>query len=323
MSNHHINHVFKHGPRKTAERMVLLAIADRADARTGCCDPSMADIAERCGFTQRGARKIVRRLETDGWLEVEVARGRGNRSRYRVILLTRKEPEDRNEKTGTGDRLSADESQKTGTGVQENRNGGSPEPLEPFGDGGGARALNADFRERKIDEPPSVERDGSPSEPQPTADPEKQDCARQTWREELLEALGVEPPGVTATGRVLIDQADMHEAQRWERDLGLSRVEILEVILEVMAARRDGPPRTLRYFRDPMQRLAAAKRAPKLEIDEGQHHDHATRNQSHGDRVVPFHRNRHAAHRHGNRKAVGDPWVAAARDWPDGGNHGP
>jgi len=64
--------------------LVLLALADFADD-TGWCWPSMATIARKARVSERGARGIIRRLETDGLLISEQSKGRTS-SRYRVIV---------------------------------------------------------------------------------------------------------------------------------------------------------------------------------------------------------------------------------------------
>lgn len=97
----------------------------------------------------------------------------------------------------------------------------------------------------------------SPEKPKPPPDP--------TFRERLLEAMGLDPSGLTGpTGRIIGTQADMQEARLW-LGLGLTEDEIVARVAEVMAAKRDGPPGSFRYFRAPMERLAALKAAPPLE----------------------------------------------------------
>lgn len=83
-----------------------------------------------------------------------------------------------------------------------------------------------------------------------------------TWREEMLVAMGLDPSGLTATGKMLGKAADLERAARWESELGLTRPEILAVIRETMAGKRDGPPGSFMYFEMPMARLRAAKDSP-------------------------------------------------------------
>ena len=84
-------------------------------------------------------------------------------------------------------------------------------------------------------------------------------------RERILEAIGVDPiSGLTGQGgRMLGTLAHMQDAQRWS-ELGLTIEEQVEVIREVMAAKRDGPPKSFNYFNDAMRRAAGQKAAPAL-----------------------------------------------------------
>ena len=58
----------------SAERVVLLAMADHADD-AGKCWPAMGTLASKCEMTDRGVRKIVRRLAERGFLATELSRG--------------------------------------------------------------------------------------------------------------------------------------------------------------------------------------------------------------------------------------------------------
>jgi hypothetical protein len=65
-----------------------------------------------------------------------------------------------------------------------------------------------------------------------------------TWREQVLDAIGVSSSGMDLVGR-------------WMTDLGLTKDQILAVLRETAAAKSDGPPSNLRYFTKAMQREAA------------------------------------------------------------------
>lgn len=80
-----VNRVLERSRAKKGARMVLLAIAERAD-ETGWCWPSMADIARRCSVSPRRARSAVARLVAIGELERHVKRGRAHTNRYRIVL---------------------------------------------------------------------------------------------------------------------------------------------------------------------------------------------------------------------------------------------
>lgn len=87
-----------------------------------------------------------------------------------------------------------------------------------------------------------------------------------TFREQMLDAMGVSTSGLTGQGgKQICSRVDMELAERWQRDLGLTRDAILIVIRETMDAKRDGPPSTLRYFDKAMQREAARQAEPPLQ----------------------------------------------------------
>lgn len=80
-----VNRVLERSRAKKGARMVLLALAERAN-ETGWCWPSMADIARRCGMSPRRARSAVARLVALGELERHIKRGRASTNRYRIVL---------------------------------------------------------------------------------------------------------------------------------------------------------------------------------------------------------------------------------------------
>ncbi len=117
--------IWDFGPEDRSELLVLLALADFANDE-GECWPSMVGVAQKSRMTERGAQKIVRRLEEDGWLQIDTGGGRGGKNRYR-ILAQNPELETPNSKQGIADKPRTAE-HKPRTGVQETPNGGSPEP---------------------------------------------------------------------------------------------------------------------------------------------------------------------------------------------------
>lgn len=116
--------VWQNGPRDGLERMVLLALADHCDD-AGHAFPSMAGLADKACITERGARKVMRRLEAGGWVKTAIGGGRGGKSRYQ-ILTENPERDTGNDKPGMTN--PEHESTKPGTGVHKTRNSGSPEP---------------------------------------------------------------------------------------------------------------------------------------------------------------------------------------------------
>jgi len=117
--------VWDNGPEDRSELLVLLALADFAND-AGECWPSMIGIAEKARMTERGAQKIVRRLEETGWLEIVTGGGRGGKNSYR-IKAEKPEQETGNAKRGMDEKPRTAE-QKPRTGEQKTPNGGSPEP---------------------------------------------------------------------------------------------------------------------------------------------------------------------------------------------------
>lgn len=117
--------IWENGPEDRNELLVLLALSDFANDE-GECWPSMVGVAEKARMTERGAQKIVRRLEETGWLEIATGGGRGGKNQYR-ILAVKPEPQTPNEKRGIENKPRTAE-HKPRTDEQETPNGGSPEP---------------------------------------------------------------------------------------------------------------------------------------------------------------------------------------------------
>ena len=78
-----MSRVWENGPGKQAERFVLLAIADYANDE-GECWPSIAGICRKTCMSERGVQTIIRRLQADGWLDIETGKGRRNCNLYTV-----------------------------------------------------------------------------------------------------------------------------------------------------------------------------------------------------------------------------------------------
>lgn len=240
--------VEEHGPARTSDWRVLHALAGWANKGTGICWPSVPTIAESVRMTERGVRKILRRLEADGWIETERGGGRSRSNRYRLRLAT------------------AVETEKTGTTFPRNPEQRSPEPVrEPIReDGGCAHAREAD-QDLHLDA-----EDAHPPEFVPSGEPvwaENASALPSVGAHELTEL--TEAATVETLGRSprMGDAEDRLEVAKWGRDLGLTHAEQLEVIREVMRTRRAGERVIyLRYFRAAMARYAKAK-AEKLDAD--------------------------------------------------------
>lgn len=115
--------VLDHGPEKTSHRFVMVALANFCDDN-GYCWPAMDTIAKKVCMSERGVRKIVRELEADGWLSVDVGGGRRGCNEYRLNPERgRQNPEPRSPRNHV----------PPGTRVHETRNESAqnPEPRSP------------------------------------------------------------------------------------------------------------------------------------------------------------------------------------------------
>jgi hypothetical protein len=73
--------VWEQGPGDATMKLVLLALADIADDE-GKCWPSVVRVAQRGCMSERNARRIIRKLEEGGWLQVEQHPGRNKTNTY-------------------------------------------------------------------------------------------------------------------------------------------------------------------------------------------------------------------------------------------------
>lgn len=119
-----MSQVWDSGPTDRGELLVLLALADFAND-DGECWPSLKTVGERARMTERGVRKILRRLEDTGWLKTVTGGGRGGANRY-VVCTRNPEPETRNAVPPEPE--TRNRSAKTRNGSAETRNGGSAKP---------------------------------------------------------------------------------------------------------------------------------------------------------------------------------------------------
>lgn len=71
------------GPESHAELLVLLALADFCNDE-GMCFPSVPSIAKKARMSERNARRVIRKLEEGGFLDIEENRGRNATNRYWV-----------------------------------------------------------------------------------------------------------------------------------------------------------------------------------------------------------------------------------------------
>lgn len=241
------------------ETAVMIAIASHADKYCSCY-PSIARICELSRYKERAVQGAIRRLSERGIISVKTGGGRGGSSFYTIFPsalnpaadapINGDKPRSRNpvSKTETPQQM-----RETPHLTTKNPAADAPEPvIEPVKNnigGGSARA-----REPEI----------------------------ATLRERILTAIGVDPvSGITGRGgAVLGSRIDMDRAQRWQADLGLTECDVITVISEAVARKRDGPPGSFAYFDKAMQREAARKAEPPMKPTEGDRHDQQPARQS-------------------------------------------
>lgn len=102
------NWVWARSESRNGARLVMLALADRADDG-GLAWPSVDDLAERTRLTPRAVRKCVAELVSLGELEVENGGGRHRSNRYRIIPKPGTIDRVTDGKPGTLDRVSSSE----------------------------------------------------------------------------------------------------------------------------------------------------------------------------------------------------------------------
>jgi len=78
------NWVWARSESRNGARLVMLALADRADDK-GLAWPSIADLAERTRLSPRAVQKGITALVESGELEVDNGGGRHRSNRYRII----------------------------------------------------------------------------------------------------------------------------------------------------------------------------------------------------------------------------------------------
>lgn len=83
MSNHAINRIWKHSQARGSELLVLIYLADRANA-DNICWPSVRRIGQAANLSERQVQTHLRRLEQKGEVLVFPGCGRGNASTYLV-----------------------------------------------------------------------------------------------------------------------------------------------------------------------------------------------------------------------------------------------
>lgn len=102
------NWVWEHSESRGGARLVLLALADRADDY-GRSWPSVQDLAARCRLSPRAVQRAVAELAAIGELEVDQGGGRHRSNRYRIIPKQRQIDGVTEQKPRQDDAVSAEE----------------------------------------------------------------------------------------------------------------------------------------------------------------------------------------------------------------------
>jgi hypothetical protein len=102
------NWVWARSESRNGARLVMLALADRADDN-GYCWPSIDDLAERTKLSPRAVQKAIAVLAELGELDVENGGGRHRSNRYRIVPKPRTSDGVTGEEPRTNDGVSAEE----------------------------------------------------------------------------------------------------------------------------------------------------------------------------------------------------------------------
>ena len=135
------NWVWSRSESRNGARLVMLALADRADDN-GQAWPSVDDLAERTKLSPRAVQKAIANLVEIGELEVENGGGRHRSNRYRIVPKPRTLDGVTDEKPRTSDGVSSEETPnsapetpnfeaETPNSATQNPVQSSPEPQEP------------------------------------------------------------------------------------------------------------------------------------------------------------------------------------------------
>ena len=213
----------------------MLALADHADD-TGKCYPSIQRLCQRTGLGERAVQNNLRSLQDQGYLKVKTGGGRGGANVYFINVNPALEtpfykPRFRNPVSNS----------KNPASNSKNPAPDAPEPSRTI------RNLVVGVSARGAEDK-DVEESGGP-----------------TFRERLLEAMGVGPDGIAGPSRFIGTQADMAEAKRWMDMPAMTNDAICEEVRRIMSGKRDGPPSSFKYFTEAMRKLSGALSADRLD----------------------------------------------------------
>lgn len=91
MSNRIFQAVWDFGPETRTEMLVLMALADCADAESGECFPSIEHISRAARASRRTVVLTLKALEADGWIKIDVrTRANGSQTSNLYTINTQK-----------------------------------------------------------------------------------------------------------------------------------------------------------------------------------------------------------------------------------------
>lgn len=83
MSIEVMSRVWKHSKAEGTELLLLLAIADYADDH-GVAHPYKSQLAKKCRVSERTVQRLIKKMESDGEIEIRRVDGRGNRAIIKI-----------------------------------------------------------------------------------------------------------------------------------------------------------------------------------------------------------------------------------------------
>ncbi|MBD9528998.1 helix-turn-helix domain-containing protein [Paracoccus sp. PAR01] len=227
--------IFESDTLGPTERLIMLSLADHADDN-GRCYPSIERLCRRTGLKERAVQSNIKKLVQHGYLTLFPGGGRGNANLYIVHPNPAADAGIYGGKPRTINPVSDDETPHLTTETPHLTT------LNP--------AADAPEPSRTIKEPSAAAREDL-TDSQPYR------------RERILEAIGIDPSGVTPAGRFIGTTLHMAEVEKWDA-LGLSEAEQLASIRDQVARRRQHDPAFVpggfAYFTGAMNDLAAAKK---------------------------------------------------------------
>ncbi|MFV0303405.1 MAG: helix-turn-helix domain-containing protein [Paracoccus sp. (in: a-proteobacteria)] len=255
MSHVATNWAFQQRGLKPSAKLVLLALADCHNPAHGCF-PTQAFLAEVCEINRDTvnvqlslleARGLIRRIQS-----VDPSTRRQRPTRYKLAF-------EADFPVDCGNKIPQEAVENSVSEIPTQPKAVSEIRGEPCRKNGQSRVGNSDTN-------PVIE---------PVREPDDDDgraSVELTFREKILDAMGVRPDGVAGPSKFIGGTGDMAEARRWLDLPGLTEALICDEVRKVMAQKRGGPPSSFKYFTTAMQQLSGDVSAPALAPINGSPH---------------------------------------------------